>query len=356
MSLEERRHKALAAFMARVLNIHAEDDVVPRGGLLQPHHEGRRYSMFHYNVVIPDLPEPHRFLACAVLAGRTGTLVFDDDPVVAGTPRNTATLALGTAATAPDGFHVYDMRADCDLAPDGSHLQFGQELTITGTFPDFHVVVHQGDLTLDLRATCTDQITSFIRSAVYDHVGYPARYEGELTWQGETRPVSGVLSLEYARAASLAGFRDRVVPPRLKLPWNLFTYHVIKISPDTLLMLASCEAWGEHLSTTAYLKQVDGASERHPRNVEFDVLSYRDEEQVAPDGRRMKVPERFRWRILDEDGAPSTEIVGSVDTELIYGLGRGWIGGYSYEGHHEGEAVSGDAYFEYVDVPTSAGA
>ncbi|MDT4948327.1 MAG: hypothetical protein QOJ37_922, partial [Pseudonocardiales bacterium] len=38
---------------------------------------------------------------------------------------------------------------------------------------------------LDIELSCTEQITWFARSAVYDHYGFPARYRGTLSWEGE---------------------------------------------------------------------------------------------------------------------------------------------------------------------------
>jgi len=300
-------------------------------------------------VVIPDLPEPHRHLACLALIGRPGAEVFDLDDVVEGTPRNTATLAVGTAATAPDWFRDYSVRRDCVLHRDGSHIQLGTDLTITGGFPTYRIEVDRPGLKLELDVTCTGQAIWFARSLVYEHVGYPARYEGTLTRQGERQPISGVLSLEHAQAFATTALRDRAVPERLKLPWNYFTYQVVDIAPGTLLMLADNEAWRQPVLTGAWVAELDGATRRHVSGeVTFDVLSYRPEQLVAPDGRQTRLPREFRWRIHREDGTVATEVLGVTDTDFIYGLGKGWIGGYSYTGHHDDEPVSGTAYMEYV--------
>lgn len=353
MSISHARDKFMNKLMTRVFNVYEETDrAIPDDGpLFRPYAEGRRYSLAHYNIVIPDLPKPHRFLGCAVLVGRPGALVFDIDHAVASSPRRTATLALGTAATAPEGFHVYDTRTDCHLRPDGSYMSFGKELAITGEFPDYHIVINRGGLLIEIDATCTEQITTFISSRIYDHIGFPARYRGTLSWEGDSQPIEGVLSFEHARGTTLTGFIDRPVAPPLKLQWNFFTYQVIKIKPDTLLMLVETAAWGRRMITSAYLKQVEGASKRWVRGVELEVLSQHDELHVAPDGFRMQTPCQFRWRIREPDGAVITQLDCTTDTELIYGLGRGWLGGYRFTGHHEGEPVSGNGYLEWVDLP-----
>lgn len=333
----------------RVLNSHARcDGPLPSGELLRPHVTGRRYGQTHYNVVIPDLPAPHRYLACAVLIGRVGMHAFDIDHVVHGSPRNTATIALGTAATAPDWFSSYSIEDDCDLREDGSLMRFGQDLTIEGRFPDYHIEIERPGFALALDVTATEEITWFARSPIYDHIGFPARYRGILTFRDESTPVEGILSLEHARALTVPGLLNRTVPARLKFPWKFFTYHVIKVNPDTLLMLARADMFGQEVLTSAYHKEVGGRHHRWVHGVHFEVLSYRNRPQAAPDGDSTAIPHEFRWRITDGDRIVS-EIIGTTDTDLIYGLGRGWIGGYTYHGHHLGEPVSGDAYYEYVD-------
>lgn len=335
---------------SRILHAQAPTDgPLPRGRLLRPHVTGHRYGMSHYNVVIPDLPDPHKFLACAVLTGRSGTRAFDIDHIDTDSPRHSATLAVGTAATAPSWFCTYDTRTDCDLHEDGSLMRFGDDLEIAGEFPDYRIRVRRPGLALDITAQCTEQITWFSRSPLYDHIGFPARYRGTLTWEGRTTTIEGILSLEHARGMSPVALRDRPVPWKLKLPWDFFTYQVLKVDRNTLLMLASIDMFGAPAHTAAYIKEIDGDGSRHVRDVEFDVLSHRDEGQVAPDGATMRLPHELRWRIIEE-GRVTTEIRGTTDTEFIYGLGRGWIGGYTYAGHHQGRPVAGNAYLEYVDL------
>lgn len=345
------RAKGLAArAVGRAFNVYdAHDTDLPRDEVFRPYSTTRRYAFSHINVVIPDLPAPHRHLACMALLGRPGARVFDND-YLPGSPRDTVTLAIGTAETGPDGFRVHSMARDCELREDGSYLRFGQELTITGRFPEFAIAIRHGGLEVDIQVDCTEQVTTFVRSPLYDHIGYPARYSGTLTWQGQTTPIDGLMSLEYARAVSLTAFRDKAVPAALKLPVTHFEWQVIKVAPDTLLMFAASSAFGQPLLTSAYIKQVDGISARHIHNVTHDVLSYRPEVATGPDGNRMRVPLDFRWRILDENGAVTTEIVGRNDTDLVYGLGRGWLGGFSYSGHHDGQQVEGTAYMEYVRI------
>lgn len=342
---------AAANVAARLLGLRDDTEgPMPQGPMLVPHTTGRRDAFTHYNVVIPHLPEPHRFLACLVFIGRTGTKMFDTDHAVAGSPLATATLAVGTAATAPDWFCVYNTATECDLRQDGSHLSFGNDLTITGQFPDYRIRIQRPGLALDLTAQCSPQITWFARSRIYEHIGFPTRYQGTLTWQGESQPIEGVLSLEYARAMGFISLLDRNIPGLLKLPADFFTYHVIDLHDDTLLMLTHVEGLGKVILTSAHLKQIGGVQSRNTRNVQFEILGYRDEPQIAPDGHPTHVPRGFHWKVLDSQGRVTTELTASTDTDVIYGVGRGWIGGYSYEGRHDGKPIAGTAYYEYISL------
>ena len=342
----------IAAGSARALGrmfglYHRVDVAPPRRELFLPYATTKRFGFSHFNVVIPDLPAPHRHLACAVLLGRPGAAVFDND-FLPGSPRDTATVSIGTAATGSEGFRVYSMPQDCDLREDGSRVRFGDELVITGGFPDFAVTIRSGELSIDITIACTDQPSVFVRSPVYDHVGFPGRYEGTLTWRGDTQPIRGLMSMEYARATSLTMLRDKPVPTAFKLPVNHFEWQVIKPADDTLLMFADASAFGKPMLTSAYVKHIDGGSGRHIDGVTHEILSYRPEPAIAPDGYATRIPAEFRWRIHDPDGTVRTEIVGVNDTDLIYGLGRGWIGGFSYHGRYEGDPVEGTAYLEYA--------
>ncbi|MGW3542341.1 DUF6670 family protein [Nocardia niigatensis] len=355
-SLAERRNAHLARLLGRFFHAHAPEDApLPRGPLLRPHTRGKRFTFSHYNVVIPDLPAPHRHLTCLALIGTAGVEAFDLDDMVADTPRTTATLAVGTAAPGASWFRRYSTRRDCHFEQDGSHIQIGENLTLTGTFPDYEIVVEQPELRLDITAHCTGQVTWFARSPVYQHLGYPATYQGTLTWKGRTQQISGILSLEHARALSLTAIRDAAVPPPLKLPWNFFTYQVIKLAPDTLLMLASAEAFQQPVLTGAWIKQTDGRSRRHvDDSVVFEVLRYQDRPHIAPNGAEMLLPAEFRWRIHNDDGAVTTEINARYDTDPVFGIGQGWIGGYSYNGHHDGKPITGTGYIEYVRTRPTA--
>jgi hypothetical protein len=106
----------------------------------------------------------------------------------------------------------------------------------------------------------------------------------------------------------------------------MFTYQVLALDPDTLLMLTYTTIAGRPLLTSAYLRQPGGEEGRWVQGVGYEPLAVHQEPLVAPDGNAMQVASSFRWTIPDGE-AGTTEIVATADTPMMYGLGTGWIGG-----------------------------
>ena len=267
---------------------------MPDTSFFRPHVMGRRWGFTHYNLVFPDLPAPHLFMACAVMIGQTGTRAFDDDAAVGNDPRDTATVAIGTAATAPGWFRSYSVERECELNENGDHLQFGHEVTISGTFPEISLLVSREGFTAQLQLRVSHDVTWFARSPLYQHVGLPARYEGTISWAGQNHRVQGVCSFEYARASSLTVFTGRPAPTLVKFPMNFFTYQVMAIDAENLLLLTHVRAMGRPVLTTAHTTGLGEDRSHSGHGVCFD-RSRRGTTRAAPDGTRTRVPEQFRW-------------------------------------------------------------
>lgn len=62
----------------------------------------------------------------------------------------------------------------------------------------------------------------------------------------------------------------------------------------------------------------------------------------------MSLPEVMRWTARD-GGRVVLDLTATVDTAMTYGLGSGYVGGYHYDGRHNGRAISGRGYVEYID-------
>lgn len=329
---------------------HAGDrDPGPQVALeLRPWVGSSRYTFSHINLVIPELPAPHRFLACMVLIGHSGTRLFDDDRAVHGTPTNTATVTNGTAVTADDGYRTYGIDADCDLRPDGGLFRFGRELEIRGRFPRYDVTMRRGQLSAALAVTCTGDVTWFARSPIYGHVGYPARFTGRIGWAGEETAISGLCSLEHARALTPHALVDRVLPERWKLPWDFFAYHVLVLDPATLLLLTRIGVAGRPAFSSAIVWREGEAVTRWCRDIDLTVLEHHRGPHVSPSGATGPVASRSRWR-WTEPGGRSSEIEVRSDPMMHPGVGTGWIGGCAYSGTHRGAVVAGRGYVEFAD-------
>lgn len=315
--------------------------------MLVPHTDSRFYGWTHYGVMIPDLPDPHRFFSIMSVIGTPGALAFDTDHALVASPRGNATVVSGTAATHPRHFAGYSIARDCDMAADGSRVRFGQEVEITGSYPDYRVQAHWDDFVLDIRLTCSDNVTWFVHNPIYKHLSLLSRYEGSVSLGGARQDIAGACTFEHAACVSPYLLRDRPLPDRFKLPLDFFTYHIINFPDGVQLLMTQAMVLGRPLITAAYLRAQDSYS-RTLREVSFEVLAYQAEPARAPDGKLMRLPQAFRW-VAREAGRVVLDLTGTVDTPMTYGLGSGYVGGYHYQGLRDGVPVSGPGYIEFVD-------
>ncbi len=320
---------------------------IPADCPMPPYVDSKRYGWTHYGVMIPNLPAPHRFFSIMSIVGTPGALAFDTDHALKDSPRRNATVVSGTAATHPAHFAGYSIPRDCEMAEDGSVIRFGNEVEIRGRYPEYRVRAEYAGLRLDLQIRNTDKVSWFMKTPVYDHFSLLSEYSGQLHWQGKTREIAGLCTFEYAACFSPYLLRDKPLPPALKLPLDFFTYQIINLDEKTQLLLTRVCMGGATAVCRLYVRALDRYSLRY--EAEWEVTEYREEPGIAPDGRRMRLPRRFRWNVPGEDGIPLLRIDCEVDTPFTYGLGSGYVGGYLYAGEYEGKPVSGRGYVEYID-------
>ena len=316
-------------------------------GMMVPHTDSRFYGWTHYGVMIPDLPAPHRFFSIMSIIGTPGALAFDTDHALVDSPRRNATVVSGTAATHPGHFSGYSIPRDCEMAADGSHIRFGQEVEITGGFPDYQVQARYGGFELDLTIHNSDKVSWFMKSPIYDHLSLLSQYRGTLRLGEESHDIAGLCTFEYAACVSPHRLYDRPIPAALKLRLDFFTYQIINFPDGVQLLLTQAMVFGRPLITAAYLRSLDTCS-RTLHDTSFEVLEYQTDPACAPDGTLMWLPRVFRWQIRDE-GRMLLDFTGTVDTTMTYGLGCGYVGAYHYQGWREGAAISGPGYIEYID-------
>ncbi|HEU5150133.1 MAG TPA: DUF6670 family protein [Iamia sp.] len=323
----------------------ADEGVLPAEPVFPPHVGSRRWAWTHYGVMVPDLPDPHRFLACMAIVGTTGSRTFDTDHARVDGPRHSASLVTGTAVTAPDAaYRQYSTRYDCHLAADGSRVRLGDDLEITGSGRRRHARGRRAGLAYDLDLELTDAATWFARGPVWEHLSVLTRYAGTITAAGRTEDVAGTGTFEWARSAGVHAVLPWALPARLKAPADTFAYCVIDLDPDTQLLLSGFGIAGRPVLDAAYVRSTRGAPERHVRGVRLTVEE-RGPEVTTPDGRRTRPPRVLHWTSADG----RLDVVVTVDTPLLYGLGSGHVGGVAHTGTLDGRAIAGQGYLEIID-------
>lgn len=315
-----------------------------------PHTAGHRYSWSHNGIMIPNLPEPIRFLSMTTGVGANGAPITDilHEPDHPGGPRNRAAVNVSTACT-PGFWKGYRIDTECDLAPDGSRVAFGDDVSLVGTYPEYRLVTSTPGLEVDLELRCTDVVSWFVHTPVYKHLSLLADYSGTVTHDGTTYDVSGTCAFEHARAMGPYNLARRELRhPWLRMALDFFSYQVVDLNDGRQLLLTSVEAEGRVAMNGAFLRSADGRSVARVKGVEFSVDEYLPVAAVTPDGAHMRLPARFHWRTVEE--GLQVELAGVVDTPFSWGLGNGYVGGYSFTGTVDGTRVAGNTgYVEYID-------
>lgn len=312
-----------------------------------PHLTSRRYGWVHYGMFFPTLPAPHRYSHVMTLLGATGTLMFDNDYLVKNTPRDTATLLTSTAAPGTHLYRSYSIADECDIQDDGSHIAFGENLVITGNFPRFQVKAAHGNYQLNATIDCTDTVSWFVKNLAYDHLSLLASCTGKIT-QGEivTSIEKTLCTFEYARCISPYAFIKRPLSNAWKLPVDFFTYQIINLDANTQLLLTDVRSQGISSFRGIHIRTLDGRAEIHTEGVEFLVLE--STLKVDNQGRGMRVPSHFSWRVRDK-GKTLVDIECKTATEWRFGHGRGYVACYDFSGVALGRCQDGQGYIEYVD-------
>ncbi|WP_408896654.1 DUF6670 family protein [Nocardioides sp. R1-1] len=319
---------------------------------LVPHTAGRGYAWSHNGVMIPNLPAPIRFLSMTTGVGASGAPISDilHRPHHVGGPRNRAAVNVSSAATAPGFWRDYRIDTECTLARDGSLLTFGEDVALRGRYPDYHLTTSTPGLDVDVELRCSDVVTWFVHTPVYRHLSLLTHYDGTVTHDGVVHRVSGECAFEHARAMGPYTVTARELRhPWLRMALDFFTYHVIDLNDGRQLLLARVDAEGRIAMSAAFLRSPGGTSRALVDGVDFAVEEYLPDMAVTPDGAPMRLPARFSWRTTSSSPV-DIHIEGAVDTPFSWGLGNGYVGGFSFTGSADGSAVAGDTgYVEYID-------
>jgi len=302
-----------------------------------PPPSGRRRNWVHYGVMMPGLPEPHRFFTVMAIVGTPGVRLFANDRLITTSPADTAYVVSATAAMTRDQFRVYPIGSECEFAADGSQLRFGADLAIAGRLPRVELRRRHREVDVELVLDVSEVTAHFVRlPGVYRHWSRLARAQGRV---GDIE-VDGPCTVEYAAGVGLHSLLDRRLP--LHLPASFFTYHVLNLDDGTQLLFTRVLGPGGVPVQRATHVRTAAVSTTHRGGHRWTAHSH--DERTTPDGRRMRLPRAFIWCGGD------VVVHGRAHGDWTYGLGAGFVGSYDYEGTYRGRSITGVGYVEYIDL------
>lgn len=315
-----------------------------------PPPSGRRRSWAHYGIVLPNLPNPHRALGLSALVGTPGMPIAANDQLITTVPSDTA-YCLASTSAAPSDLRGYRIGADCELAADGSRLQFGAELLIEGRYPEFTLRTALPGGAAQLRLQASETATSLIHiPGVYEQRSVLCRARGWIQHHGDTMTVEGLAAFDYAAGLGLASIVDRPLPDWATGLPRFVAYQVVDVDDETqLLFLRVLGPSGIRIKNAVYERSLRHPSRLHSRG---HVLVFHDHEpapRTTPAGRVMSLPRRFAWRVEDDDGTEVVHLEAVAHDGWAYGFGAGYFGSCRYEARYRGRQIEGDAGIVLID-------
>ena len=313
-----------------------------------------RWGIVHYGVMVPGVADPFRFLTNIVILGTArGVPAWNNAALLDGEPASDSAWVMTGSAVQANAFHRHSMKRDCDLAADGSHLRFGDQLSVVGRpngrsgaeAETIRLTIREGNLVADLELLPTTLVTHFVRvPGIYDHWGVLCQVNATLSDAADPSVVvrhSGLCSYEYARGMN--------VP----LPIMFFTYQIINIDARTQILFTDVLGPGGFpLQRRVNVRSTDGENAIFTRDFAHEIHT-RLTPQLRPMGDRMKLPETFTWSVADDDGSELITIHGHTNDDFTFGLGAGFAGSYSYTGAFRGTPIDGTGYIEWCDEKVS---
>lgn len=317
--------------------------------IIRPRTQEKFYTWTHYGIFFPLLPEPHHYLNIMILLGTPGALAFDHDDITLGDPRQTATLFSSTAAVDEHLLKAYIIPEQTNIQENGSLIELGEEVSISGTLPNIHLQGAYHGLSFDFELDVSKQISWFIKTPIYDHFSLLANFKGQLEYKGQVTPAEGLCTYEYARATGAHGLVKKLLPEAYKLPLDFFTYQIINLNETTQLLLTKADILGQPAAYSLHVRHTDKAAEIYT-NVEFKVIAHQVDDYVSPSGKKMRLPQLFSWSVKDDSNQKVLEITAEIDSPYRYGHGIGYASAYTFTGEYRNHPIHGRGYIEYIDV------
>ncbi len=323
--------------------------LLPRDYNFDAHVFHAQFASTHYGIMIPDLPEPYRYLSYASVIGDVGAKITKISPKISAyTPENTATLVHGTALSkSTEAFLVYSISDQVKFQQSPFRVDFAQDSSLYEEDGVYRLVSNLEDLNVDITLTPTDALTWFAHSFIYQHFSVLMRYKGTLTQQGKTIAIEGLCTLEHWKAVALSMLPKACVPRQFSLPMTSFSYQVINLNEQEQLVLAFVGFAGQPAYTAVSYRHVDGTSIQYEKAC-FEVIASKTELLITPDGYAMEVPQSFRW-VVNHSGEKVLDILAVIDTPYCYGLAAGYVSSYQWSGEFNQQEAVGRGYLEFID-------
>lgn len=327
----------------------SKQGLLPRDYNFDAHVFHSQFASTHYGVMIPDLPEPYRYLSYASVIGDVGAKITKITPQVSKyRPEDTATLVHGTALSeVKEAFRVYSIQDQLQFQQSPFRVNFAEDSSLYEEGGGYRLVSNLEDLNVDLNLTPTDALTWFAYSAFYQHFSVLMRYSGSMTQHGKTIDVSGLCTLEHWKAISVSMLPHQKLTDHVSLPLTSFSYQVINLNDEEQLVLAFVGFAGQPAYTAVSYRHVDGISIQYD-DACFEVVALKTEPLMTPDGHVMEVPQSFRW-VVHHQGEKVLEFLAVVDTPYCYGLAAGYVSSYQWTGEFKGQKAEGRGYLEFID-------
>ncbi len=327
----------------------AQQALLPRDYNFDAHLFHAQFGSTHYGVMIPDLPEPYRYLSFASVISEPGVQITQASAnLSAYSATDTATLVHGTALSSQsEAFRIYSVPQELKFQQSPFRVDFAEDASLYEDQGIYRLVSHLDDLKVDLNLMPTHALTWFAHSRWYEHFSVLMQYEGTITQQDNTVQVSGLCTLEHFKSATVSMLPQVLGLNRFSLPLTSFSYQVINLNAEEQLVLAFVGFAGQPAYTSVNYRHIDGISIQYD-HAYFEVTASKTEPLITPDGHVMEVPQSFCW-IAHHQGEKVLDIVAVMDTPYCYGLAAGYVSSYQWTGTFQQVKTQGGGYIEFID-------
>lgn len=327
----------------------AQQASLPRDFNFDAHLFHAQFGSSHYGVMIPDLPEPYRYLSFASVIAEPGAQITQASAKLSAySPTDTATLVHSTAlSTQAEAFRMYSVSQDLKFQQSPFRVDFAKDASLYEEAGIYRLVSALDDLKVDLSLTPTTALTWFAHSRWYQHFSLLMRYDGTISQQGHSVDVSGLCTLEHFKSASVSMLPKALGLQDISLPLTSFSYQVINLNAEEQLVLAFVGFAGQPAYTSVNYRHIDGTSIQYD-HAYFEVIASKTEPMITLDGHAMEVPQSFCWTAHHE-GVKVLDIVAVMDTPMCYGLAAGYVSSYQWTGEFQQLKAQGRGYVEFID-------